>query len=183
MEPGPLLRALVFAADKHRHQRRKGADASPYINHPVAVAAVLAIETGATDEVLLIAAILHDTVEDTNTKLAELENLFGASVAHLVNEVTDNKSLDKAERKRRQIEHASTLSAAAKQLVIADKTCNVRDLTEYPPADWSRDRRREYLDWAEQVVAGCRGIKPELDRIFDLAIGRARMRLELPDLT
>jgi len=174
MGPGPLLRALAFAADKHRHQRRKGADESPYINHPIAVATVLAAEAVVADEVLLIAALLHDTLEDTDTTWAELENLFGASAALLVSEVTDDKSLDKAERKRRQIERASTLSVAAKQLTIADKICNVRDVGDSPPADWLLARRQEYLTWAEQVVAGCRGVNPKLDRVFDLAIERAR---------
>ena len=150
MEPALLLRALGFAANKHRDQRRKGAEGSPYINHLIAVAAVLAIEAGVVGEVLLIAAILHDTIEDTDTRFEELENFFGGTAACLVREVTDDKSLRKAERKQLQIEHASRLSPAAKQLKIADKISNIRDITDYPPADWPLTRRREYLTWAEQ---------------------------------
>ncbi len=179
MQPAPLLSALAFAANKHRDQRRKGAEASPYINHPIAVAAVLATEAGVVDEVLLIAAVLHDTIEDTNTTAEELEELFGGPVARLVSEVTDDKSLDKAERKQLQIRHAPTLSQRAKQLKIADKVCNVRDITEYPPTDWSLERRRAYLTWAEQVVAGCRGINRQLERVFDGAIREARATLGL----
>jgi guanosine-3',5'-bis(diphosphate) 3'-pyrophosphohydrolase len=173
MQPVLLLRALVFAADKHRNQKRKGAEASPYINHLIAVAAVLA-DAGVADETLLVAAVLHDTIEDTNTTYAELESTFGPEVAGLVQEVTDDKSLDKAIRKKLQIQNAQALSARAKQLKIADKISNIRDITHFPPADWPIERRREYLGWAEQVVAGCRGINPQLDRVFDSSIARAR---------
>ncbi len=177
MDPAPLLRALVFAANKHRDQRRKGAEASPYINHPIAVAAVLANEGSVVDGVLLIAAVLHDTLEDTNTTLAGLERLFGGPVAQLVSEVTDDKSLERAERKKLQIQRAPALSVRAKQLKIADKICNIQDITDCPPADWSLERRREYLTWAEQVVAGCRGVNIQLERVFDDAIERAREAL------
>ncbi len=115
MDPPRLLAALAFVADKHRDQRRKDAEASPYINHPIAVATVLAVESGVMDEELLIAAILHDTVEDTRTTFAELQECFGTSVASLVRELTDDKSLLKAERKRLQIANAPDLSAKAKQ--------------------------------------------------------------------
>ncbi len=177
MEPVSLLRALVFAADRHRQQKRKGAEASPYINHLIAVAAVLA-EAGVVDETLLIAAVLHDTIEDTKTTYAELKGAFGRAVADLVKEVTDDKSLDKAIRKQLQIEKASSLSAPAKQLKIADKISNIRDITHFPPADWPIERCREYLGWAEQVVAGCRGINPELDRVFDSSLEQARTAKE-----
>jgi guanosine-3',5'-bis(diphosphate) 3'-pyrophosphohydrolase len=168
-----LLRAIKFAAHKHRDQRRKDADGSPYINHPIAVATVLAEEGDVSDEATLIAAALHDTVEDTNTTSEELENKFDPEVANLVRELTDDKSLDKAERKRLQIKHAPSLSDRAKQLKLADKICNVRDVTDNPPADWSLQRRSEYLEWSEQVVAGCRGINAKLDEAFDRAISRA----------
>ncbi|PYO73782.1 MAG: phosphohydrolase, partial [Gemmatimonadetes bacterium] len=142
------LRALGFAAEKHRNQRRKDADASPYINHPIAVASILAIEAAVTDEVTLLAALLHDTVEDTETNLQELEQLFGAEVAALVGEMSDDKSLPKEMRKQLQVEHAPGASPKAKRLKIADKICNIRDVAENPPARWSLDRRRGYLDWA-----------------------------------
>jgi guanosine-3',5'-bis(diphosphate) 3'-pyrophosphohydrolase len=152
-----LLRALAFAAHKHRDQRRKDADASPYINHPIALADVLVNEGGVTDIEVLCAALLHDTVEDTDTTPEELERAFGPRVAGIVAEVTDDKALDKAERKRLQIEHASGLSREAKLVKLADKICNLRDVAERPPAGWDLARRREYFEWAKRVVDGLRG--------------------------
>jgi len=177
LNPTQLLKALAFAADKHRHQRRKDAEESPYINHPIAVATVLAAEGGVSDEAMLMAAALHDTVEDTQTTFAELEEHFGPEVTGLVRELTDDKSLEKMERKRLQIVHAPHASPRAKQLKIADKVCNIRDLTDSPPLDWSLERRREYLAWSEKVVAGCRGVNAKLDEAFDQAIRRAKSLL------
>jgi guanosine-3',5'-bis(diphosphate) 3'-pyrophosphohydrolase len=174
-----LLMAIAFAADKHRHQTRKDAEASPYIIHPIAVATVLAVEADVSDEATLLAAILHDTVEDTETTLAELEENFGSEVTGLVNELTDDKSLEKGERKRLQIERARESSPRAKEIKIADKISNVRDIAVSPPADWPLERRREYLTWSERVVAGCRGVNPKLDQAFDEAIGEARRVLGL----
>lgn len=174
MDPARLFEALKFAAEKHSRQRRKDADASPYVNHVIAVATLLATDGNVANEVILLAATLHDTVEDTQTTFAELEERFGSEVTALVRELTDNKSLPKAERKRLQIEHAADSSAAAKQLKIADKICNIRDVTDFPPTDWPLERRREYLTWSEKVVAGCRGVNPALDHAFDQAIARAR---------
>lgn len=181
-DPGALLRALAFAADKHRRQRRKDAEASPYINHPIAVAAVLALEGGIADQDLLIAAVLHDTVEDTETSFEELEREFGPAVRGLVSEVTDDKALATRDRKALQITHASTASPSAKQLKIADKICNIRDIAGQPPASWSRGRKEEYIAWTERVVAGCRGVNPKLDSAYTAAIEAARRALGvLPD--
>lgn len=174
-----ILGALSFAAEKHRDQRRKDAEASPYINHPIAVASVLATDAGITDQALLLAAVLHDTLEDTVTTFEELQQMFGAEVAGLVREVTDDKSLPKQERKRLQVEHARSASPGAKCLKIADKVCNVRDVTSTPPASWSLDRRRQYLDWAEAVVAGCRGVNSKLDALFDSTLAEGRRRLSI----
>lgn len=135
-----LLRAVAFAARKHRHQRRKDGAASPYINHPIEVARVLADVGAVTDLELLMAAVLHDTIEDTETTPEELEREFGPAVRALVEEVTDDKSLPKATRKRLQVEHAPALPERARQLKVADKICNVRDVTHDPPTDWSLDR-------------------------------------------
>ena len=173
-DPATLLRAARFAAERHREQRRKDAEASPYINHPLGVASVLAVEGGVVEETLLVAALLHDTVEDTETSLREIEEIFGSRVRRLVEEVTDDGSLPRKTRKQLQVEHAPGLSSAAKQLKIADKICNVRDIAESPPADWSRQRKTEYLEWTEQVVAGCRGVNPKLDAIYDAALAAAR---------
>ncbi|MEX2205261.1 MAG: HD domain-containing protein [Myxococcota bacterium] len=163
----PLLAALRFAAEKHRSQKRKGTDASPYINHPIEVAELLARVGGVRDVELLAAAILHDTIEDTETTPDELEAAFGARVCCLVAEVTDDKSLPKAERKKLQEEHAPQLSRDAKQLKLGDKISNVREIGAAPPADWSLERRREYIAWARSVVDGCRGANAALERHFD----------------
>ena len=174
MNVGVLLAAMQFSAERHREQRRKGADASPYINHPIEVAALLANVAGVQDDAILTAAILHDTVEDTRTSPAELEATFGSGIRLLVQEVTDDKSLPKAERKRLQVEHAPHRSHSAKLIKIADKISNVREVTDSPPAGWSLERRREYLDWAERVVAGCRGVNRALELRFDDTLRRAR---------
>lgn len=162
-----LVAAAAFAAEKHRNQRRQDADASPYINHPIALANVLASEGGIIDVPTIAAALLHDTVEDTDTTAAELRRLFGDEIAAIVLEVTDEKSLPKAERKRLQIEHAPHLGARAKLVKLADKICNVRDIRRTPPANWPLERRREYLDWAGRVVDGLRGIHGGLEALFD----------------
>jgi guanosine-3',5'-bis(diphosphate) 3'-pyrophosphohydrolase len=167
-----VLAASAFAAHKHRDQRRKGADASPYINHPIAVANVLANEAGITDSRILTAALLHDTVEDTDTTSQELQSQFGHEIAAIVVEVTDDKSLPKKERKRLQIEHAATLSRQAKLVKLADKICNVRDMSQSPPIDWSLERRAEYFTWAKQVVDPMRGVSPILEGLFDAAFAR-----------
>jgi len=166
-----LLRATAFAAHKHRNQRRKDLEMSPYINHPIAVAMVLAGEGGIRDAAILAAALLHDTIEDTETTPEELTAAFGAEVAGIVLEVTDDKRLPKAERKRLQIEHAATASPQAKLVKLGDKICNLRDIVATPPHDWSEARKREYFLWASQVVAGCRGVNPRLEQVFDQAMG------------
>ncbi len=162
-----VFKALAYAAEKHSTQRRKDSDASPYINHPIQVAEVLATAGRVDDLAILVAAILHDTVEDTEATTEELEDLFGSEVAGLVAEITDDKSLPKTERKRLQVEHAPHLSNKAKQIKIADKACNVREIGSRPPAHWDEHRRQKYFDWAATVVAGCRGVNRDLEEYFD----------------
>jgi guanosine-3',5'-bis(diphosphate) 3'-pyrophosphohydrolase len=172
MNTAVLLEALELASIKHRDQRRKDREQSPYINHPIAVARTL-WAAGVHDQTTILAGILHDTIEDTQTTRDELAAAFGEAVASVVVEVTDDKSLPKQQRKQLQVEHAPHLSTAAKLVKLADKTCNVRDLIESPPHDWSEERRREYFAWADRVVAGLRGVNPELDRAFDHQRSRA----------
>ena len=149
-----LLKAAAFAADRHRRQKRKDHEATPYINHPLEVARLLAEEGGVRDAEVLTAALLHDVIEDTRTTRRELERRFGARVAALVAEVTDDKRLPKQVRKRLQIEHAPQMSRAAALIKIADKTCNLRDIRERPPKGWSAARRRGYFAHAMAVVDG-----------------------------
>lgn len=169
---GALLRAVLFAAEKHRHQRRKDAAASPYINHPLAVAHILANEGGIDDPVVLIAALLHDTLEDTATTAAELEALFGVEITGVVLEVCDDTALPSRERKRLQVERAPTASPRAKLVKLADKIANLRDLAQCPPAGWSVSRKQDYFDWAKAVVGGLRGIHPRLEAAFDADFAR-----------
>ncbi len=169
-----LLSALEFAAEKHRDQRRKGIEASPYINHPIRVARLLADAGDVREAEILQAAILHDTLEDTRCTAAELEQHFGARVRRLVEEVSDDKDLAKAVRKRLQIEDAARLSPEARLIKVADKIANVLDVAEAPPRDWSMERRVEYLNWATAVIAACGPTTPALDQAWRQALSRAR---------
>jgi guanosine-3',5'-bis(diphosphate) 3'-pyrophosphohydrolase len=175
-----LLRALAFAAEKHKDHRRKDVKASPYINHLIAAALVLAEEGRVADEDLIVAAILHDTVEDTETSFAELAEHFGETVTGIVREVTDDKTLKKEARKRLQEENSSKASPQAKQLKIADKICNVRDIMHHPPSGWALERKEEYVAWARRVVAGCRGVNEYLDKACDETLDDAARHLKLP---
>ncbi len=159
---GLIFKALNFAASKHRDQRRKDREASPYINHPITLANLLWV-TGVSDPVALVAAILHDTA----TTFAELEQEFGQEVEGVVREVTDDKSLPKQKRKQLQIEHAADLSQPAKLVKLADKISNLRDIISSPPIDWSKERQQEYFEWAKSVVDRMRGTHLELESIFD----------------
>jgi guanosine-3',5'-bis(diphosphate) 3'-pyrophosphohydrolase len=167
-----ILRALQFAAGKHRNQRRKDADASPYINHPIALAHVLCSEADVEDPVTVCAALLHDTIEDTETTPEELREAFGKAIASVVMEVTDDKRLPKGERKRLQIVHARTASRRARLVKLADKVCNLRDIAANPPEKWNLRRKRLYFDWARKVVDRLRGTNRRLERLFDEAYAR-----------
>jgi guanosine-3',5'-bis(diphosphate) 3'-pyrophosphohydrolase len=162
-----LIQTVEFASRKHSKQRRKDADASPYINHPIALVSVLAVEAGVSDLTTLQAAILHDTIEDTETTYDELVGLFGAAVADVVMEVTDDKLLEKDERKRLQISHAHMKSPQAAMVKIADKICNLRDIASSPPVGWSEQRKTEYFAWAKAVVDGLPLVGRELMSLFD----------------
>lgn len=167
-----VLQALAFAAHKHRDQRRKDASASPYINHPIALANVLMNEAGVRDPKVICAALLHDTVEDTETTPEELEQQFGRVVRDVVLEVTDDKDLPKAERKRLQIVKARSLSRRARLVKLADKICNLRDIAENPPKGWDLRRQQEYFDWARKVIDRVRGTNRKLEAAFDAAFSR-----------
>lgn len=168
-----IILAAHFAADKHRGQRRNDREATPYINHPLAVAYVLANEVRShslIQESVVIAALLHDTIEDTNTTPLEISECFGNEVMKIVLEVTDDMALPKAVRKQHQIDHAAQLSKEAKLVKLADKICNLRDMVKSPPANWDVARIAEYFEWAKAVVdAGLRGVCDELEALFDKA--------------
>lgn len=162
-----ILRAVAFAAHKHRDQRRKDKDASPYINHPIQLATVLWEEGGVRDPEVIAAALLHDTLEDTETTWQELRGVFGEDIADVVLEVTDTQWVKKALRKRLQVARARHSSDDAKLVKLADKICNLRDMAAHPPSGWPLERKRQYFDWAKEVVDQLRGTHPELERRFD----------------
>lgn len=169
-QPDPvkiILKAAQFAAHKHKDQRRKDAHASPYINHPIELANVLRQEGQVDDPQVIAAALLHDTIEDTQTSYSELRGQFGVEIAEMVAEVTDTKWLEKKSRKRLQISKAAQASYGARLVKLADKICNVRDIIASPPDGWSPARKREYFDWAKSVVDQIRGTNARLERRFD----------------
>src|SRR5688572_8098705 len=169
-----FIKAASFSVEKHRYQKRKGDDAEPYINHPLEVARLL-VNVGKIEDIdVLTVAVLHDTIEDTDTTKEEITELFGEKVCKIVLEVTDDKSLPKAERKQKQIEHAPHLSDGAKQIKLGDKISNITDVMNDPPAGWSNERRLEYIEWGEKVVAGLRGANPALEHHFDELAKKAK---------
>lgn len=166
-EIGLILKAAHFAANKHKSQKRKGAEASPYINHPLEVADLIWNAGQYHDPEVVCAAILHDTVEDTETTFNEIEELFGKRIASLVKEVTDDKSLPKAERKTLQIEHAPHLTEGASLIKLADKTSNVKDIVNDPPPDWSEERQHDYVEWTKLVVNELAPVCPPLKEHYE----------------
>lgn len=172
-----LIDAIHFAAKKHTKQRRKGADEEPYINHPLEVVNLLVNTGGVTETEILIAAVLHDTVEDTDVTKEEIAERFGQNISEIVMELTDDKSLPKAVRKEKQVEDAPHISDAAKQIKICDKISNIRDVLENPPDGWSDERRLEYVNWGERVVNGLRGVNPDLENHFDELVARAKNKI------
>ena len=174
-----LAAALDYAAHQHRNQRRKGEEAVPYINHPISLLHVLAVEAQITDADVLCAAVLHDVIEDCASdaaeravRAAEIEKLCGPRVLQIVMEVTDDQTRTKADRKQAQIEHARHLSHAAKLVKLADKTVNLRDVAGAAPVGWPLRRRREYFDWANNVVQAIGPAHARLRRLFDEAFAK-----------
>ncbi|MCZ6533731.1 MAG: HD domain-containing protein [SAR324 cluster bacterium] len=171
-----LLRAISFAAEKHRDHRRKGAIAAPYINHPITVAQQLAEAGCEHDTDLLMAAVLHDVIEDTDSTEEELQALFGTRVAGIVMEVTDDKALRSSERKALVVKHIAGKSREARLLKLSDLIANVYDVIHHPP-NWQPERKRNYFDWGERVVNAMRGIHPALERRFAELLDEARRGL------
>lgn len=172
-----LLNAIWFAAEKHKNQRRKGVEGTPYINHPITVAKLLTDVGLVYDADIIQAAILHDTIEDTETTAEELLEHFGKEVTNYVVEMTDDKTLPKPERKRLQVENASHKSYGARHIKICDKICNITDVTNNPPGHWDLQRRKEYLDWAEKVVTALDEVNPNLKQLFEQRLNEGRKKL------
>ncbi len=162
-----ILKAAAFAAHKHRDQRRKDPSASPYINHPITLAEILRRVGDVRESAVLAAALLHDTLEDTETTVAELRAAFGPKITKIVQEVSDDKRLPKQRRKELQVLHAAHISKSAKLVKLADKIANLSDIVTSAPADWSLERKREYFDWAKRVIDQVRGTNEKLECQFD----------------
>jgi len=173
-----ILKAAHFAAQKHKDQRRKDKEVSPYINHPISVAKIISEIGNIEDPEVLAAALLHDTIEDTETTVDELIDNFGERVCSLVQEVTDDKNLPKMERKQRQIEHAKEISEGAALIKLGDKISNVTDITNTPPIDWDSNRRLEYFEWAEKVINNCPKVNTSLEKYFKYSIQKGREKLQ-----
>ena len=173
-----IAKAVDFSARKHVHQRRKGEMAEPYVNHVTDVARILAEATEGKNTTLIVAGLLHDTIEDQNVTHDELLNLFGKDVADLVLEVTDDMSIAKPERKLLQVANAPYKSAHAKMLRMADKISNLNSILTSAPKHWDYARRREYFEWAKRVVDGCRGVNARLEELLDATYQK---RLLVPD--
>jgi guanosine-3',5'-bis(diphosphate) 3'-pyrophosphohydrolase len=173
-----ILAAASFAARKHSTQRRKDMAGTPYINHPLEVAFILAEYGGIDDTAILQAALLHDTLEDTDTIPDEIEERFGRDVLDLVLEVTDDKSLPKQLRKQQQIDHAPGLSHGARLIKLGDKISNIGDIARFPPLEWSLARQLAYVEWAENVIGCIRGANAALEERFARVCDEARQRIQ-----
>jgi GTP diphosphokinase / guanosine-3',5'-bis(diphosphate) 3'-diphosphatase len=175
---GIFLNALQYAAYQHRDQRRKGSSHAPYINHPLGVVEILWQVGSVRDITTLVAAVLHDTIEDTNATPDEIRQQFGDEVLSVVLEVTDDKNLPKDERKRLQVLNAPHKSPRARQIKLADKINNIHEIAHDPPADWSFKRRREYMKWSKSVIDGLRGQNPALEARYDQVLAEALSMLD-----
>ncbi len=169
-----ILKAAKFSAQKHSRQRKKDKFSTPYVNHPIAVSLVISEIGGIKDPEVLAAALLHDTIEKTETTVEELEAEFGKQVSEYVVEVSDDKSLPKEERKRKQIENAKYLSKGAALIKLGDKISNAKDIIYDPPDNWDKNRRREYLDWAVEVISNCPKVNEALENTFKMIIKKGR---------
>jgi guanosine-3',5'-bis(diphosphate) 3'-pyrophosphohydrolase len=167
-----ILDAALFAAERHAGQKRKGAGAEPYINHLIEVAQLVSSAVPELDANLVMAALLHDTIEDVGVTKAELIHRFGSGVADLVVEVTDDKSLSKQVRKQLQIDHAPHISVRAQIVKLADKISNLRSLLSSPPSDWDYHRKQQYFEWAKRVVDALSAPNPILKAEFERAYSR-----------
>lgn len=172
-----IFEAAIFATCKHQGHVRKDEHGSPYITHPLTVAREIYATGKVYDQQILVAAILHDTLEDTKTTQEELHQHFGVDVLSIVLEVTDDKSIQKERRKQLQVIHAPQLSYAARIIKFADKLVNCRDILHMPPRDWTLVRRQEYIQWAADVLAQIRGTNPPLEGAFDELVAEAEVKL------
>ncbi len=162
-----ILKGVEFAADKHRLQTRKNKEKTPYIAHPIGVAENLMKTGNVRDASMIIGALLHDTLEDTQTTFSEIEKAFGKDVANYVKELSCDKGLTHSEKNRRQVIEASHKSAGAAQIKLADKLANLSELTHNPPSSWTQERVDQYYEWAQSVIDRLPAANPALKKAVD----------------
>ncbi|KAM3718084.1 Guanosine-3',5'-bis(diphosphate) 3'-pyrophosphohydrolase MESH1 [Dirofilaria immitis] len=167
-----IIKAVDLAARRHRQQRRKDAIQTPYVNHPIGVAYILTNEGQITDTATIIAAILHDIVEDTKTTDKEIRETFGDEVADIVKECTVVKSVKREIRMKSQLQKASELSHKAKLVQLADKLYNIRDIERCIPFGWTKQNVTEYVLFAKNLLSSIRGIHGPLENALDDAINK-----------
>ncbi len=178
MHLAQLFETLTYAAVKHQYQRRGGYEQLPYINHLIKVTNLLIQVAKEQNEAILKAAILHDILEDKHVSVEELYIRFGREVSQIVEELTDDMSLPYAERRRLQISEAANLSLAAKKIKIADKSCNIRDIVDYP-LSWKPERKLAYIEWSQQVIGQLKGADAALEKYFDESVAYGKQKLGL----
>jgi len=161
--PNILYSALEYASEKHMGKTRKDAEKTPYIVHPMGVAVILWQEANVRDIDVLVAALLHDTLEDTNATEAEIEGMFGGRVLSIVKELSNDRNLSGQENKQRQIEHAPLMSQEAKLVKLADRLYNIRDLQAKTPVTWSKEDVERYFSWAAKLLQGLAGTDEHLE--------------------
>lgn len=174
MDTPRLLQALDFAAQRHSAQRRKGPDAAPYVNHLIEVAMLVSSVAGIQDTDVLIAAVLHDVLEDTPTTAEEVTERFGHRVCQFVQALSDDKSLPRKRRRQITLEHLPEMEAFVKVVKLADLTSNIKLL----PQSWSLEHRLEYLEWSESAASICEGECPALAELYWQRAQASRASLE-----
>ncbi len=172
-----LLHAIRFAAEHHRDDRRKGATAAPYINHPIVVAEQLAAHGLGDDVELLMAAVLHDVIEDTDAEFEDVSAAFGPRVARIVQEVSDDKSIEKEARRQLVVDTIAEKSRAARLVKLSDLIANVHDVVHHPP-QWSQERKIRYLDWAGKIATQVVGTHPGLEAALAEELAAARKAVQ-----
>lgn len=167
-----VLEAVGFAAEGHNGQLRENPEKTPYIIHPIRVTEHLMTIANVHERDILVAALLHDTVEDTKITFADIQKSFGTTAEGYVRELTDNMSLPQEERMKLQIETAPKKSLAAAQIKLADKYDNLKSLQSNPPATWDQKKIDEYFLSAKKVTSSLPAANVPLKKAVDDVISQ-----------
>ncbi|HEC60508.1 hypothetical protein LCGC14_0950780 [marine sediment metagenome] len=150
-ETSQLIEAFLFAAQAHKEQRRKGNGGAPYINHLIEVVSLLSSTAKVDDTDILIAAALHDILEDTPITVTEITKRYGSNVLSYVQAVSDDKALTLIERRAKQLKSMNESSDPIKYIKLADHCSNIASL----PPTWDKQRLKEYIGWSQSVAEKC----------------------------